>query len=90
MKLPTSTVIQLQNSDGSPLLEAELLVMNALLTQAQAGLDTSDSLSTEVWSSRYAVMLEDKFGCKLTSTQAWLIADAVSMQLKRLQADFFA
>lgn len=79
-------------NNGETLLDMEFIELNALVAQAQLGLDLSNAMSAacnqEVWSSRLAELLKTKTGKEFTPTQAWLIACSNREQLEEYRKSF--
>lgn len=71
-------------------LEAEPQVFNELVRFAQAGLDLKDPLQHEVWTTRFAQVLAEKFEMPVppTPAQATLIAMHATQVWKETVANF--
>lgn len=85
LQLQDQTTIQVLSPQGDVLLEEEIIELSILLSRAQRDLDTEALTYSTDWLDAFRSSLEEKYGCQLSKSHAWVLATRVSQAMLDLK-----
>lgn len=85
LTLPEETTLVIKNKAGDRIFAEEVIILDALLAEAQQGVDVNSPDGNLVWGPRFATMLTGRYGVTITTSQAWLIARKSCAMIEELK-----
>lgn len=85
IQLSDQTSIALVNPQGETILEDDVLEITTILARVQKDLTREDLAQTTGWLEDFSAAIEEKYGCKLSKSHAWVLATHASNLLTELK-----